>query len=60
MSDYTCHYRNGNVPVDADDVASREVTVTLDPEDGISILRALREACCPEALRTAALAIVNR
>lgn len=59
MPEKTCRYPSGNVPQDLDSVAARVVTVTVDPEDAISILRTLRETCCPQALRTVGEAIVH-
>lgn len=59
MAGYTCRYPDGNIPMDLDSEAARAVTVTIDPEDAISILRTLREACCPKALLTVGLAITH-
>lgn len=59
MSDYTCRYPDGNVPQDLDSVAARVVTITIDPEDAVDIIRALREECCPNVLRTVGDAIAH-
>jgi hypothetical protein len=59
MPERACRYPRSDVPFDAASTAAREVTVTIDPEDAISILRALREACCPQALRAVAEAITD-
>lgn len=59
MSEPRCHYPDGDVPHDIDSVAARVVTITIDPEDAVSILRDLREACCPRALRIVGEAIVH-
>lgn len=59
MTTPRCRYADGEVPQDPESVASRSVTVTIDPEDAISILRALRETCCPQTLRIVAEAITH-
>ena len=59
MDKPTCRYPTGDVPIDPDSVDGRLVTVTFDPEDSISILRALRETCCPSTLEIVAVAVTN-
>lgn len=59
MNEPRCRYPDGNVPQDLDSIAGRAATVTIDPEDAISILRALRETCCPQTLRIVGEAITH-